>query len=43
MNQYCYVKLVLLIESIFVGKVMSLQIQVNEAYIKPMKKRKRVC
>ena len=40
LNQYCNVKLALLIEGIFISKtVTSLQIKVHECYIKPLKPR----
>ena len=39
LNHYCYVKLVILVESIFLEK-LCLQIKVHEAYIKPIKPRK---
>ena len=39
-NQYCNVKLALIIEGIFVSKtVTSLQIKVHECYVKPLKPR----
>ena len=39
-NQYCNVKLALIIEGIFINKtVTSLQIKVNECYVKPLKPR----
>ena len=39
-NQYCNVKLALIIEGIFISKtVTSLQIKVNECYVKPLKPR----
>ena len=40
MNQYCKVKIALIIESIYLPKnIVSLQIKVHEAYIKPLKPR----
>ena len=39
-NQYCNVKLALIIEGIFISKnVTSLQIKVHECYVKPLKPR----
>ena len=39
-NQYCNVKLALIIEGIFISKtVTSLQIKVHECYVKPFKPR----
>ena len=39
-NQYCNVKLALIIEGIFISEtVTSLQIKVHECYIKPLKPR----
>ena len=39
-NQYCNVKLALIIEGIFISKtVSSLQIKVHECYVKPLKPR----
>ena len=39
-NQYCYVCMALIIEGIFISKtVTSLQIKVNECYVKPLKPR----
>ena len=39
-NQYCNVKLALIIEGIFISKtVTSLQIKVHECYVKPLKLR----
>ena len=39
-NQYCHVKMALIIEGIFISKtVTSLQIKVNEVYIKSLKPR----
>ena len=39
-NQYCNVKMALIIEGIFISKtVTSLQIKVNECYVKPLKPR----
>ena len=39
-NQYCNVKLALIIEGIFINKtVTSLQIKVHECYVKPLKPR----
>ena len=39
-NQYCNVKLALIIEGIFIIKtVTSLQIKVHECYVKPLKPR----
>ncbi|CAH3194821.1 unnamed protein product, partial [Porites evermanni] len=39
-NQYCNVKMALIIEGIFISKtVTSLQIKVHECYIKPLKPR----
>ena len=40
LNQYCKVKMALIIESIYLSKnIVSLQIKVHEAYIKPLKPR----
>ena len=40
LNQYCEVKMALIIESIYLSKnIVSLQIKVHEAYIKPLKPR----
>ena len=40
LNQYCHVKMALIIEGIFISKnVTSLQIKVHECYIKPLKPR----
>ena len=40
LNQYCYVKMALIIEGIFMSKtVTSLQIKVHECYVKPLKPR----
>ena len=40
-NQYCNVKMALIIEGIFISKtVTSLQIKVHECYVKPLKPRK---
>ena len=40
LNQYCYVKMALVIEGIFISKnVTSLQIKVHECYVKPLKAR----
>ena len=40
LNQYCHVKMALIIEGIFISKtVTSLQIKVHEFYIKPLKPR----
>ena len=40
LNQYCKVKMALIIESIYISKtVVSLQIKVHEAYVKPVKPR----
>ena len=40
LNQYCNVKLALIIEGIFISKtVTSLQIKVHECYVKPLKPR----
>ena len=40
LNQYCYVKMALVIERIFISKnVTSLQIKVHECYVKPLKPR----
>ena len=40
-NQYCNVKLALIIEGIFISKtVTSLQIKVHECYVKPLEPRK---
>ena len=40
MNQYCNVKLALIIEGIFISKtVTSLQVKVHECYVKPLKPR----
>ena len=39
-NQYCNVKLALIIEGIFISRtVTSLQIKVHECYVKPLKPR----
>ena len=39
-NQYCNIKLALIIEGIFISKtVTSLQIKVHECYVKPLKPR----
>ena len=39
-NQYCNVKLALIIEGIFISKtVTSFQIKVHECYVKPLKPR----
>ena len=39
-NQYCNVKLALIIEGIFISKTAtSLQIKVHECYVKPLKPR----
>ena len=39
-NQYCNVKMALIIEGIFISKtVTSLQIKVHECYVKPLKPR----
>ena len=39
-NQYCNVKLALIIERIFISKtVTSVQIKVHECYVKPLKPR----
>ena len=39
-NQYCNVKVALIIEGIFISKtVTSLQIKVHECYVKPLKPR----
>ena len=39
-NQYCNVKLALIIEGIFISKtVTALQIKVHECYVKPLKPR----
>ena len=39
-NQYCNVKMALIIEGIFISKtVKSLQIKVHECYVKPLKPR----
>ena len=39
-NQYCNVKLALIVEGIFISKtVTSLQIKVHECYVKPLKPR----
>ena len=41
MNQYCNVKLALIIEGIFISKtVTSLQIKVHECYVKKLEPRK---
>lgn len=38
LNQYCKVKIALIIESIFLSKtIVSLQIKVHEVYVKPLK------
>ena len=40
LNQYCNIKMALIIEGIFISKtVVSLQIKVNECYVKPLKPR----
>ena len=40
LNQYCNVKLALIIESIFINNnITSLQIKVHECYLKPLKPR----
>ena len=40
LNQYCYVKMALVIEGIYMSKtVTSLQIKVHECYVKPLKPR----
>ena len=40
LNQYCYVKMALVIEGIFISKtVTSLQMKVHEFYVKPLKPR----
>ena len=40
LNQYCKVKMALIIESIYISKtVVSLEIKVHEAYVKPVKPR----
>ena len=40
LNQYCYVKMALIIEGIFMSKTVTfLQIKVHECYIKPLKAR----
>ena len=40
LNQYCYVKMALIIEGIFIIEtVTSLQVKVHEVYIKPLKPR----
>ena len=40
LNQYCHVKMALTVERIFISKtVVSLQIKVNECYVKPLKPR----
>ena len=40
LNQYCYVKMALIFEGIYVSKnVVSLQVKVHEVYIKPLKPR----
>ena len=40
LNQYCQVKMALVIEGIFMSKtVVSLQIKVHECYVKPLKPR----
>ena len=39
-DQYCHVRMALIIEGIFISKtVVSLQIKVNECYVKPLKPR----
>ena len=39
-NQYCNVKMALIVEGIFISKtVTSLQLKVHECYIKPLKPR----
>ena len=39
-NQYCYVKMALIIEGIYMSKtITSLQIKVHECYVKPLKPR----
>ena len=41
LNQYCYAKMALIFEGIYVSKnVTSLQIKVHECYVKPLKPRK---
>lgn len=40
LNQYCKVKMALIVESIYLSKnIVSLQVKVHEAYIKPLKPR----
>lgn len=40
LNQYCKVKMALIIESIYISKnIVSIQIKVHDAYIKPLKPR----
>ena len=40
LDQYCHVKMALIIEGIFISKtVVSLQIKVHECYVKPLKPR----
>ena len=40
-NQYCHVKLALIIEGVFISKtVTSLQIKIHECYVKPLEPRK---
>ena len=40
LNQYCYVKMALIIEGIYMSKtITSLQIKVHECYVKPLKLR----
>ena len=40
LNQYCYVKMALIIEGIYMSKtITSLQIKVHECYVKPLKPR----
>ena len=42
-NQYCNVKLALIIEGIYISKtVTSLQIKAHECYVKPLEPRKRL-
>ena len=43
LNQYCKVKIALIIESIFLSKtIVSLQIKVHEVYVKPLKPRESI-
>ena len=43
LDQYCKVKLALIIESIFMSKsVTSIQIKAHEVYVKPLKPREKI-